>query len=86
MASRAGVKNVQIEAPGTMFIPGYLYTIRIEHSGGLRIDINPLPEILKGEKIFSWNRNIKLCAAMIYGCNGMSAPTIFPAALKTGLL
>ena len=50
-ASRLGIKNVQIEAPGTMFIPGYLYPIKIEHNGGLRIDMVALPEILKGEKI-----------------------------------
>lgn len=50
-ASRLGIKNVQIEAPGVMFIPGYLYTLKIEHNGGLRIDTSPLPEILKGEKI-----------------------------------
>ena len=50
-AYQAGVKNAQIEAPGTMFIPGTLYTIKIEHDGGLRIDAEPLPGILKGEKI-----------------------------------
>ncbi|MBF0385129.1 MAG: hypothetical protein HQL27_04590, partial [Candidatus Omnitrophica bacterium] len=33
---RAGIKNVQIEAPGTMFIPGVIYTIKIENDGGLR--------------------------------------------------
>lgn len=49
-AARAGVKNVQIEAPGAMFVPGYLYTIKIEHHGGLRIDMNPLPGILKKER------------------------------------
>lgn len=49
-AKQRGVKNVQIEAPGTMFIPGFLYTIVIEHDGGLRIDTKPLPEILKNEK------------------------------------
>ena len=48
---RAGIKNAQIEAPGTMFIPGYLYTIKIEHDGGLRIDTAALPAILRGEKI-----------------------------------
>lgn len=52
-ASHAGIKNVQIEAPGVMFVPGYLYTVKIEHSGGLRIDMNPLPGILKGERILS---------------------------------
>ena len=50
-AGKVGIKNVQIEAPGTMFIPGMLYTIKIEHDGGLRIDAAPLPAILKGEKI-----------------------------------
>ena len=48
---RMGVKNAQIEAPGSMFLPGTIYTIRIEHDGGLRIDAEPLPEILKGEKL-----------------------------------
>ncbi|MBF0532051.1 MAG: hypothetical protein HQL23_03025 [Candidatus Omnitrophica bacterium] len=46
-----GIKNAQIEAPGTAFIPGILYTIKIEHSGGLRIDAAPLPAILRGETI-----------------------------------
>lgn len=46
-----GIKNAQIEAPGTMFVPGVLYTIRIEHDGGLRIDSTPLSPILQGERI-----------------------------------
>ncbi|MFH1656047.1 MAG: hypothetical protein ABH954_05510 [Candidatus Omnitrophota bacterium] len=50
-AKKMGIKNAQIEAPGTMFIPGTLYTIKIEHDGGMRIDATPLPSILKGEKI-----------------------------------
>jgi hypothetical protein len=50
-AQQAGVKNAQIEAPGTMFLPGNLYTIKIEHDGGMRIDITKLSPILKGEKI-----------------------------------
>lgn len=50
-AKRVGIKNAQIEAPGTKFIPGMLYTIKIEHDGGLRIDAQRLPEILKGEKV-----------------------------------
>ncbi|MBU1062328.1 MAG: hypothetical protein KJ952_06405 [Candidatus Omnitrophica bacterium] len=49
--SKSGIKNAQIEAPGTMFIPGMLYTIKIEHDGGIRIDTSKLPAILKGEKI-----------------------------------
>jgi len=50
-AKKMGIKNAQIEAPGTMFIPGTLYTINIEHDGGIRIDTQPLPAILKGEHI-----------------------------------
>lgn len=50
-ARKMGIKNAQIEAPGTMFVPGMLYTIKIEHDGGLRIDAEPLPAILKGERI-----------------------------------
>ena len=50
-AKSDGIKNAQIEAPGTMFIPGNLYTIKIEHDGGLRIDSAPLSKILLGEKI-----------------------------------
>ncbi|MBU1124942.1 MAG: hypothetical protein KKC84_02870 [Candidatus Omnitrophica bacterium] len=49
-AARAGIKNAQIEAPGTKFIPGLLYTIRIEHDGGMRVDASPLPQILKKVK------------------------------------
>jgi hypothetical protein len=48
---RAGIKNAQIEAPGSMFLPGTIYTLKIEHDGGLRIDASPIPEILKGEKV-----------------------------------
>ncbi|HOE68356.1 MAG TPA: hypothetical protein PK997_00430 [Candidatus Omnitrophota bacterium] len=50
---RAGIKNAQIEAPGSMFLPGTIYTLRIEHDGGIRIDAQPVPEILKGEKVAS---------------------------------
>lgn len=48
-AEKVGIKNAQIEAPGTMFVPGKLYTIKIEHDGGLRIDVSDLSPILKGE-------------------------------------
>ena len=51
MRSHAGIKNAQIEAPGSMFLPGTIYTIHIEHSGGIRIDTQPIPEILKGEQV-----------------------------------
>lgn len=47
----AGVKNAQIEAPGSLFLPGSIYTLRIEHDGGLRIDARAVPEILKGESL-----------------------------------
>jgi hypothetical protein len=52
-AKNEGVKSVQIEAPGIIFIPGYLYTIHIEHNGGLRIDAKPVESILRGEKILT---------------------------------
>lgn len=45
----AGIKNAQIEAPGSMFLPGSIYTLKIEHDGGIRIDTKPVPAILKGE-------------------------------------
>lgn len=50
-AGKVGIKNAQIEAPGTKFIPGMIYTIKIEHDGGLRIDAKPVTPILKNEKI-----------------------------------
>tara|TARA_B100000315_G_C14584845_1_gene592409 strand:+ start:1185 stop:1787 length:603 start_codon:yes stop_codon:yes gene_type:complete len=48
---KKGIKNAQIEAPGTVFVPGTLYTIKIEHDGGMRIDTKELPQILRGEYI-----------------------------------
>ena len=50
-ANGSGIKNAQIEAPGTLFVPGNIYTIRIEHDGGMRIDAAQLSPILKGETI-----------------------------------
>ncbi len=50
-AGELGIKNAQIEAPGTKFVPGILYTLKIEHDGGIRIDTQVLPQILKGERI-----------------------------------
>lgn len=46
-----GIKSAQIEAPGSIFVPGTIYTLSIEHDGGLRIDTRPIPEILKGERV-----------------------------------
>ena len=48
---RLGIKNAQIEAPGSLFVPGTIYTIKIEHDGGVRIDTRPIPPILRGERI-----------------------------------
>ncbi len=48
---RSMIKNAQIEAPGSMFLPGTIYTLKIEHDGGIRIDAEPVPEILKGEAV-----------------------------------
>ena len=45
-----GVKNAQVEAPGSVFVPGTIYTLIIEHHGGIRIDTRPIPEILKEDK------------------------------------
>ncbi|MDD5348497.1 MAG: peptide-methionine (R)-S-oxide reductase, partial [Candidatus Omnitrophica bacterium] len=48
-AKKSGIKNAQIEAPGTRFVPGLIYTLKIEHDGGLRIDAREMPGILRGE-------------------------------------
>lgn len=44
---KIGIKNAQVEAPGSVFVPGTIYTLFIEHDGGIRIDTRPIPEILK---------------------------------------
>lgn len=44
-----GIKNAQIEAPGSKFVPGVLYILKIEHDGGIRIDTKEIPEIMRGE-------------------------------------
>ncbi|MSR77755.1 MAG: hypothetical protein EXS63_05960 [Candidatus Omnitrophica bacterium] len=49
--SKVGIKNAQIEAPGSIFVPGTIYTLKIEHDGGIRIDTAPVPAVLKGEKL-----------------------------------
>ncbi len=58
-ARKIGIKNAQIEAPGSKFIPGMLYTLKIEHDGGLRIDAEPLPKILEGESILPEEKNAR---------------------------
>ena len=47
---RVGIKNAQVEAPGQVFVPGTIYTLILEHDGGLRIDTRPIPLILQNEK------------------------------------
>ena len=47
---KGGVKNAQVEAPGQVFVPGTIYTLILEHDGGVRIDTRPIPEILANEK------------------------------------
>lgn len=47
---KEGIKNAQVEAPGQVFVPGTIYTLILEHDGGVRIDTRPIPEILKNEK------------------------------------
>ncbi len=44
---RIGIKSAQVEAPGSVFVPGTIYTLFIEHDGGVRIDTRPIPEILQ---------------------------------------
>jgi len=46
-----GIKNAQIETPGTMFIPGIVYTVKIDQDGKINIDTFSIPEVLKGERI-----------------------------------
>src|SRR3989338_11556876 len=50
-AKLKGIKNAQIEAPGTQFVPGLIYTLRIEHDGGIRIDAHRIPDVLRGERV-----------------------------------
>ena len=45
------VKNAQIEAPGSRFLPEKIYRLILERDGGLRIEARDIPEILKGESI-----------------------------------
>lgn len=47
----AGVRNAQLEAPATKFMPDKIYRLALETDGGLTIQANPVPEILKGEHV-----------------------------------
>lgn len=46
-----GVKNAQIEAPATRFVPGKIYSLVLEHDGGLTISARDVPAILRGEQL-----------------------------------
>lgn len=46
----AEVRNAQIEAPATRFVPEKIYHIQIEARGGLTIEAGPIPEVLKGPR------------------------------------
>ncbi|MBN2495890.1 MAG: hypothetical protein JXR96_14965 [Deltaproteobacteria bacterium] len=48
---KAGVKNAQIEAPATRFVPDTIYRLVLQHAGGLYIQARPVPEILKNKEI-----------------------------------
>ena len=50
-ALTGGIKNAQIEAPGMKFVPGMIYTLKIEHDGGIRIDAQPIPAVFNGESL-----------------------------------
>jgi hypothetical protein len=45
----AGIRNAQLEAPATRFVPDMIYKLYLEHDGGLHIDASPVPAILKGQ-------------------------------------
>jgi len=47
---QAGVKNAQIEAPATRFVPEMVYRLVLEADGGLSIQASPVPAILKSER------------------------------------
>ncbi|MCX7927370.1 MAG: hypothetical protein N2606_04465 [Candidatus Omnitrophica bacterium] len=48
---KEGIKNAQIEAPATKFVLGFLYTLKIEHDGGLRIDVQKIPPVLQMDRV-----------------------------------
>ena len=48
--AQTGIKNAQVEAPGQVFVPGTIYTLMLEHDGGLRIDTRPIPLILQKDQ------------------------------------
>lgn len=46
----AQVRNAQIEAPATRFVPDKIYHIKLEARGGLTIEAGPVPDVLKKPK------------------------------------
>jgi hypothetical protein len=49
--AQAGVKNAQIEAPATRFVPDMVYRLRLEADGGLFLDATPVPAILRQPRL-----------------------------------
>ncbi len=47
---QAGVKNAQIEAPATRFVPDMVYRLVLEADGGLSIQASPVPAILRPDR------------------------------------
>ncbi len=46
-AKRVGIAVAQVEAPGTRFVPGLLYILKIDHAAGLKIETERLNRITK---------------------------------------
>lgn len=50
-AREKGIRVIQGEAVYTRFIPGNLYTLALDHAGGLHIKVEPLPAVLRDEAV-----------------------------------
>ena len=50
-AREKGIRVIQGEAVYTRFIPGNLYTLTLDHGGGICIKVEPIPAILRDELI-----------------------------------
>ncbi len=50
MRRDAKVRNAQIEAPATRFVPDKLYHLYLEADGGLLIQAGPIPRVMKDSK------------------------------------
>ncbi len=50
MRDEAKVRNAQIEAPATRFVPDKLYHLYIEADGGLLIEAGPIPKVMEKKR------------------------------------